>query len=195
MAETQREIETKFDVAPDFDLGDPAKLADPAEPGATVQTSTVELVSTYYDTPDQALLRSYLTLRRRVGDDDTGWQLKVPGAGFRTELRWPLAAGPDEAEELPDELRELLGPWLGSAQVRALATVRVTRTRYRLLEGGRRVLEVADDEVRASSTAGDSGSKRWRELEVEFGPAGSAAQANRVAALLTNRDALPSRSA
>jgi len=78
-----REIETKYDIAPDF--------AMPSLAGRErrVDVDTVRLASTYYDTGDHDLLRYRLTLRRRLGDVDTGWQLKVPGAGERTELRWP----------------------------------------------------------------------------------------------------------
>ncbi|HEX8093270.1 CYTH domain-containing protein, partial [Jatrophihabitans sp.] len=74
MADTQREIETKFDVAPDFTIGD---LAEFAGPGCSVQSQTVQLSSAYYDTAEHNLLRSRLTLRRRTGEADTGWHLKV----------------------------------------------------------------------------------------------------------------------
>ena len=122
MADTHREIETKFDVAPDFALGDPAEFA---RPGACVTSRTVNLDSTYYDTAEQGLLRSGLTLRRRTGEADTGWHLKVPGAGFRTELHWPLAGN----DQPPDELRSLIWPFAGAADLLPTVTLRTTQDR------------------------------------------------------------------
>jgi CHAD domain-containing protein len=41
---------------------------------------TVRLTSQYFDTADRDLQAHRLLLRRRDGDDDTGWQLKIPAA-------------------------------------------------------------------------------------------------------------------
>ncbi|MEO7261944.1 MAG: CYTH and CHAD domain-containing protein [Jatrophihabitantaceae bacterium] len=188
MADTHREIETKFDVAPDFLLGD---LAEFAGPGDSVQTCTVNLSSAYFDTAEQNLLRSRLTLRRRTGDSDTGWHLKVPGAGFRTELHWPLA-GNDEA---PQELRELIWPFAGTAELLPTVTLRTTRTSHQITApDGRLVFELADDEVRVSSEGAPVAMPRWRELEVELGQAGSTADLDRATRLLLSRGAFASRS-
>ena len=164
MAESQREIETKYDVAPDFVLGDPAALAGP---DATVDTRTVELTSAYYDTAEQNLRRSYLTLRRRTGDTDTGWHLKVPGAGFRTELHWPLAGN----DAPPNELLGLIRPFTGDAPLQQTVTLHTTRT---------------PDGVPVATP-------RWREVEVELGPAGTPADLKRAAELLNKRGAFASR--
>ncbi|MEA2207326.1 MAG: hypothetical protein QOE77_4102 [Blastocatellia bacterium] len=188
MADTHREIETKFDVAPDFALGDPA---DFAQPGTVVETRVVNLASTYHDTAGQHLLRSALTLRRRSGDDDTGWHLKVPGAGFRTELHWPLAGN----DQPPDELRHLIAAFTGGAELLPTVTLRTVRTRHRITApDGRLVLELADDEVWAHSEGAPVSLPRWRELEVELGPAGTAGDLERVARLL-QRGAYPSQAA
>ena len=187
MADTHREIETKFDVAPDFQIGDLAELAGP---DTSVRSQTVQLSSAYYDTAGQNLLRSRLTLRRRTGDADTGWHLKVPGAGFRTELHWPLAGN----DGVPDELRHLIRPFTGGAELRHTVTLNTTRTAHRFLtpDGGL-VLELADDEVRASSEGTPAAIPRWRELEVELGEAGTTADLDRAASLLVARGAFPSR--
>ncbi|MBV9823355.1 MAG: CHAD domain-containing protein, partial [Actinobacteria bacterium] len=188
MADTHREIETKFDVAPDFTLGDPAGLAPV---GARVDSSTVHLASTYHDTDGQHLLHSNLTLRRRSGDDDTGWHLKVPGAGFRTELHWPL----DGNDRAPEELRDLIGPFTAGADLRPTVTLRTVRTRHRIVDAdGDLVFELADDEVRANSESAHASTTRWRELEVELGPGGSGADLERMAGLLLRRGAFPSHS-
>jgi hypothetical protein len=46
-----------------------------------------QLDNTYFDTPGAALRLFGITLRRRVGGSETGWQLKVPNGTARTELR------------------------------------------------------------------------------------------------------------
>ncbi|HEY0167938.1 MAG TPA: CYTH and CHAD domain-containing protein [Jatrophihabitans sp.] len=189
MADTHREIETKFDVAPDFTLGD---LAEFARPGTSVQSRVVNLSSAYFDTAEHNLLRSRLTLRRRTGDSDTGWHLKVPGAGFRTELHWPLA-GNDEA---PEELRSLIWPFVAAAELLPTVILNTTRTSHRVTApDGRLVFELADDEVRAVSEGAQVAAPRWRELEVELGPAGSTADLERATELLLARGAFASRSA
>jgi CHAD domain-containing protein len=77
MAEVAPEIETKFDVAPDFAVPPLDALAGKH---GHVDVDVVHLVSTYYDTEARDLLRQRLALRRRLGDADTGWQLKVPAS-------------------------------------------------------------------------------------------------------------------
>ena len=114
--------------------------------GGNVDRSTVHLESAYYDTSDHDLQSHGIVLRRRDGDDDTGWQLKVPGAEGRIEIRTSLADAP------PPELTEMLtGLRLGKELVN-VATIRTVRTRYRIHEPERENMsaEVADDEVHAS---------------------------------------------
>lgn len=187
VADTHREIESKFDVAPDFMLGEPA---DFARPGGTVASRTVDLESTYYDTAEHGLLRSGLTLRRRTGDADTGWHLKVPGDGFRTELHWPLTG----SDQPPDELRGLIWPFAGIADLHTTVTLRTRRTAHQVSDrDGRLVFELADDEVRAGSAGAPVAMSRWRELEVELGPAGSTADLDQATGLLLRRGAYASR--
>jgi CHAD domain-containing protein len=188
VADTQREIESKFDVAPDFALGDLDSLL---ESGDHLESDTVALVSVYYDTTEDDLLRSRLTLRRRTGTTDTGWHLKVPGAGFRTELRWPL----DGNEHPPGDLRRLIQPFTHGTAVEARVRLRVNRRRCRITNAkGDLRFEIADDEVRADALAAPVRTPRWREVEVELGPAGSAADLERAAALLRRRGAFTSGS-
>jgi CHAD domain-containing protein len=187
VADTQREIESKFDVAPDFVVGDLTGLVGP---GGHVQTSTVDLLSTYHDTPGSGLLRSHLTLRRRTGAADTGWHLKVPGDGFRTELRWPLAGN----DRMPDELRSLIRPFTGGQDVQETVQLKVIRTRYQVIDAdGALRLELADDEVRVIGLNAEVGASRWREAEVELGPAGTDTDLERAAELLVEGGAYPSR--
>jgi CHAD domain-containing protein len=178
-----REIESKYDIAPDF------VMPSVTGPGQRVDVDTVQLASTYYDTGDHDLLRYRLTLRRRVGDVDTGWQLKVPGAGERTELRWPATDAPPEA------LRSLLRPFVRDKPIAAAVRLDVTRTRHRICDSsGELVAEVAQDDVRATGLAAEARARRWHEAEIELGPAGSRQVLAEIEAKLIAVGAVPSTS-
>src|SRR6185437_13977758 len=143
-AQSLREIETKYDVPATFAVPDPTRFAGD---GGRVEVDTVQLSSTYYDTAGMRLLRFRLTLRRReaVGNSsDIGWQLKVPGAGFRTELHWPA----DESDRPPVELTGLLRPFLDGRGLAPAIRLDVTRDRHRVIdEGGELIAEIAADDV------------------------------------------------
>jgi inorganic triphosphatase YgiF len=152
------ERETKWDVDERFTL---PKLDDIVA-GGDIDHDTVDLVSAYYDTTERDLQAYGITLRRRNGDADTGWQLKIPTTEGRTELRWVLSDSP------PAELTNILtGITLGKELVN-VATIHTVRERYRLSEPtqSEACAEVADDHVRAS--VGDR-LLAWREIEVELG--------------------------
>jgi inorganic triphosphatase YgiF len=68
------ERERKWEVDDDFVL----PSLDDVVPGGEVEHSTIELTSAYFDTADRDLCAHGLLLRRREGDDDAGWQLKMP---------------------------------------------------------------------------------------------------------------------
>jgi CHAD domain-containing protein len=154
------EREDKWDVDDRFVLPDLERVVD----GATVQHDTVDLTSTYYDTTGRDLQACGILVRRRDGDDDTGWQVKIPADGGRTELHWPLS------DRAPIELTDLLTGITAGRPLSELATIHTVRERYRITEpAAQHVLaEVADDHVRAS--IGDR-LLAWREVEVELGTA------------------------
>jgi CHAD domain-containing protein len=175
------ERESKWDVAEDFAL----PSLDDIVAEADVERSTVTLSSAYYDTVDGDLQTHGVLLRRRDGDDDTGWQLKVPDAEGRVEIRTGLSDTP------PSELTDALtGMRLGKPLVN-IATIRTTRDRYRITDPRRRRLcaEVADDQVLASI---DHRLLAWREIEVELGPAARSLP-RRLTKRLTEAGATPSR--
>ncbi|WP_325661507.1 CYTH and CHAD domain-containing protein [Mycobacterium sp.] len=152
------ERELKFDIDEPFAL---PRLDDIAR-GVAIQRNTVELRSAYYDTPDGDLQTHGVLLRRRDGDDDTGWQLKVPDVEGRVEIRAALSDTP------PSELTDaLIGMRLGKPLVN-VATIRTTRDRYQITDprSNRLCAEVADDHVRASV---DHRLLAWREIEIEVG--------------------------
>jgi CHAD domain-containing protein len=175
------ERELKFEVDERFTL----PRLDDILPDARVVPTTVELSSAYYDTADGDLQSHGMTLRRRDGDDDTGWQLKVPDAEGRTEIRTALSDTP------PAELVELLtGITLGKPLTN-VATIRTVRDRHRLVgpTQDRLVTEVDDDHVRASM---DHRLLAWREIEIEFGDE-TPAIARRLVKRLADAGARPSR--
>ncbi len=68
-----------------------------------------------------------------------------------------------------------------------------TRTAYRVLNRDRvLVLEVADDQVESGPLNGGSTLHRWREVEVELGPAGKKKDLKRAGKLLRGAGATPS---
>ena len=147
----------------------PLCVAAPSRPDrrrgrSTVPPSTWKARTTTPPTTTCCIFFS--TFGDRDGDDDTGWQLKVPDAEGRIEIRTTLAdAPPSELEKLLTGLR--LGKVAGH-----VATIRTKRTRYRIREpeesarvrrdsrrpgtriGGARAARVARD--RRSSTALDA---------------------------------------
>jgi hypothetical protein len=137
------EREDKWDVDERFDLPD----LDGIIAGGEVEHDTVELTSGYYDTPERELQAHGILLRRRAGNDDTGWQLKVPTDDGRAELHWPPTDG------LPDSVSELLTGMSLGQDLSSVATIRTVRNRYRIRTPGADELcaEIADDSVRASS--------------------------------------------
>lgn len=151
------EREEKWSVDSDFTL--PA-MGDLVE-NAAVDADTVELESVYYDTPGRDLRAHGIVARRRDGDDDSGWQLKLPTAEGRLEIRWPLT------DTAPEELTRILrGVALGK-ELTDVATIRTSRTRHRVSLSGHLQFEIADDTVRASS---GTDLLAWREIEIELGP-------------------------
>jgi inorganic triphosphatase YgiF len=178
------ERECKWEVDDDFVL----PPLDDVVPGGEVEYSTIELTSAYFDTADRYLSAHGLLLRRREGDDDTGWQLKVPDANGRIEIHYPLS------DTMPSELSALLrGVSLGEPLVN-MATIHTTRKRYRITDpkNHQLVAEIADDHVCAIAGGGTGEPIRWREVEVELGPAADEVP-RRLAKRLASAGAKPSR--
>jgi CHAD domain-containing protein len=158
---TERERELKFDVADTWSLPDLDSLTPP---GGSILASDVGLESTYFDTDGHDLLDSGLTLRRRIGSADEGWQLKVPAGDARTEIRMAL-----NGRVAPRELQQLtLGARRG-ARLRPVAIVRTTRDAHLIVDADAVPLaEVVVDEVTAESLGDETTVQTWREVEVEL---------------------------
>jgi CHAD domain-containing protein/adenylate cyclase class IV len=119
--------------------------------------------STYYDTPDRSLARAGITLRRRLENGVSRWQLKLPrGENTRSEIE--ALGGPVGP---PDELLRLLKLHLRHGDLEPVATLRTHRAGIRVEGRGRAVADVTLDEV---DILGDDAEAtgRFSELEVEL---------------------------
>ena len=165
------EIEQKFDVPPEFERPDFATLDGSCdEPVSAAPPVLYHLSATYFDTADERLAASKITLRRRTGGTDAGWHLKLPtglavagGASVRREVHAPLGDG---GRDVPAVLAARVAEVTGGLPLAPVATLDTERTVVTLTGTGGRVLaEIADDVVTGRRPTGKE--IRWREIEVE----------------------------
>ncbi len=184
---SMEEREDKFQVDQDWAPPDVARLV-PA--GGRLDQEVRKLDNTYFDTPAAALRVFGITLRRRVGGGETGWQLKVPNGTSRTELQ-----SNSRSKKLPTALAESVAGLLAGESLAPVARLMTTRTAYRVLNSdGELVLEIADDRVESGPPNGKSTQHSWREVEVELGSAGKKKDLRRAGNLLRAAGATPSTS-
>ncbi len=160
------EIERTFSVDSRTTMPDLAGVGSVASVGPPV---VVDLEAAYLDTPDLALVRAGITLRRRTGGGDEGWHLKLPVGAGRDEVHhpWGESGGDGAHEQVPAALRDLVRAYTGGQDLSVVATISTRRTTTELLDGGEAVLaEVCDDEVTGRLPDGPTVS--WREWEVEL---------------------------
>jgi CHAD domain-containing protein len=139
------------------------KLAGPAEVLDALDGDEIEprtFTSTYHDTADRRLARHGITLRRRVENGVSRWQLKLPRQTGRLELE--QRGGP---ARVPPRLAELLSGVLHGAELEAAATLRTRRAGKRVsLDGG--TVEAVLDEV--ALMEGRRATEGFTELELEL---------------------------
>ncbi|MHB9861733.1 CYTH and CHAD domain-containing protein [Streptomyces sp. YIM S03343] len=166
MADIKREIERKYE-SDDSGLPDLTGVAGVA---AVIDKGLVELDAIYYDTPDERLAASAITLRRRTGGSDEGWHLKLPvSAGVRDEVHAPLS------DTVPRSLAALIRSRVRDAALRPLVRLRSDRDLRHLVDAdGALLAEVSTDAVRAErlteegEVEQEGGAAQWTELEVEL---------------------------
>ena len=160
MADTKREIERKYE-SDESGLPDLTGIAGVA---AVIDKGVAHLDATYYDTADERLAASSITLRRRTGGSDAGWHLKFPVApGVRDEIQAPLS------DSLPDALAGLIRSRVRDAELVPVVRLRSARDLRDLLDAaGRLLAEVSVDAVRAERLADGDGEAQWTEIEVEL---------------------------
>jgi CHAD domain-containing protein len=139
------------------------KLAGPANALDALDGEQLEprtFTSTYHDTPDRRLARNGITLRRRVENGVSRWQLKLPRPSGRLELE--QRGGP---ARVPAKLAPLLAGVLRGVELEAAATLRTRRTGKRTSIGGGTVEAVVDEVVLLE---GRREADAFTELEVEL---------------------------
>lgn len=164
------EIERKFLAEGEARALDWSRLIRGSEPAVERRA----LIATYLDTGDLRLSRAGITLRRRVGDAEAGWQLKVPvGKDSRQELRSHADGGIGDSDGAPPaELAGLLRSVLDEHDLRPVAAIRTDRRLLRWSDAsGAELLTVVDDRVMARKLPGRR-EQHWREIEVELGSGG-----------------------
>ncbi|MFE6164274.1 CHAD domain-containing protein [Streptomyces sp. NPDC056486] len=175
MAETKREIERKYDVGADATLPDLTGVAGVAD---VVHKGVVELDATYWDTPDQRLAASSVTLRHRTGGADAGWHLKLPVAlaeGVRDEIHAPLS------QDVPRSLLGLVRSRVRDAELIPVVRLLSARELCHLVDAqGDLLAEVSIDGVRAERLTGGGATAGWSEVEVELADDGDPALLDKV---------------
>lgn len=187
MADTKREIERKYE-SDDSGLPD---LTGVAGVEAVIDKGVAQLDATYYDTADERLAASSITLRRRTGGSDAGWHLKFPVApGVRDEIHAPLS------DTLPDTLAGLVRSRVRNTELVPVVRLRSDRDVRDLVDAdGRLLAEVSVDAVRANRLAGGDGSAQWSEIEVELADGVDPVLLDKVEKRLRKAGVRPSKSA
>ena len=174
---TMTEQEDKYEVDTDWVMPQLTKLLPD---GGRLDQEIRTLDNTYFDTAGAGLRLFGITLRRRVGGSETGWQLKVPSGTARTEMQSDSAM-----QTLPPALEKGVEGLLAGENLDAVAMIKTTRTAYQLLNADSDlVMEIADDQVESGPPDGESMLHSWREIEVELGPAGKKKDLKRARKLL-----------
>lgn len=187
MADSKREIERKYE-SEDSGLPDLTGVAGVA---AVADKGVAHLDATYYDTVDERLAESSVTLRRRTGGSDAGWHLKFPVApGVRDELHAPLS------DTLPDDLAGLVRSRVRGSELLPVVRLRTDRDVRHLLDAdGGLLAEVAVDAVHAERLTPGGGETQWTEIEVELADGGDPALLDKVEKRLRKAGVRPSASA
>ncbi|MFJ8465180.1 CYTH and CHAD domain-containing protein [Streptomyces swartbergensis] len=187
MADTKREIERKYE-SEDSGLPDLTGVAGVA---AVLDKGVAHLDATYYDTADERLAASSITLRRRTGGSDAGWHLKFPVApGVRDEIHAPLS------DTLPGDLAGLVRSRVRDGELLPVVRLRSDRDVRHLVDAdGRLLAEVSVDAVRADRLTAGGGAAQWTEIEVELADGGDPAFLDRVDKRLRKAGIRPSASA
>ncbi|MGW1954757.1 CYTH and CHAD domain-containing protein [Streptomyces sp. NPDC001920] len=187
MADTKREIERKYE-SDDSGLPDLTGVAGVA---AVIDKGVAQLDAVYYDTADERLAASAVTLRRRTGGSDAGWHLKFPVAqDVRDEIQAPLS------DTLPRGLAGLVRSRVRGADLVPVVRLRSDRDVRHLVDAdGRLLAEVSVDAVLAERLSGGSRTAQWTEIEVELADDGDPAFLDKIDKRLRKAGVRPSSSA
>ena len=138
------------------------KLLGGAELLAQLDGEPIEsrvFTSTYFDTADRRMFRRGVTLRRRVEQGRSQWQLRLPQENGRLEVE------ADGGPVPPIEIYELLTAYLGGRKLGPAATMRTRRQGVRV-RNGHGEADVSADQVVILEGAHEVDA--FEELEVEL---------------------------
>ncbi len=131
------------------------------------------LHATYYDDAELHLVRHGTTVRYRIDELVEGhrasgsWTVKRPGWAEGATLSRSETTVAGGGDTVPDEVRRLVAPDLGSAPLQPVADLSTDRTRTVLRDGlGVPLVEVVDDRVVARPV--DAAPVFFHEVEVEL---------------------------
>lgn len=190
-AERSIEIERKYDADDATPLPRWDELPGIFEVG---EAEPRELDARYLDTADGMLGRASAALRRRTGGPDEGWHIKQSTDHGKIETRWPFdvapASGSGDQVIVPEVILAAVAAFGDtSGGLAPIARIRNARTAYALRDAeGAVVAEFVDDHVTATDLRRGV-ETRWREWELELGPA-APADADGRAAFFAAADAL-----
>ncbi len=182
MLTVHRDVERRFVADDGFELppltdlmaGTDRRRDGEIAPAVAGEPVRQRLTATYFDTADRRLAAAGLTLRRRTGGDDAGWQLNVPaGSDARSEVRLPAGRG---RRTVPTKLQQMVWARSLGAALQPVAEIVTDRTVTRLVDAtGHVVAMVADDRVTARRVLPTDGPARavspatsWREIGVQL---------------------------
>lgn len=122
------------------------------------------LDAVYFDTETLALATRRITLRRRTGGIDHGWQLSIPhGSAQGQELNAPLG----QPDAVPRELLTHVLAYTRGEDLLPIARLGTLRSTCRLYgPGGEHLADFADDRIHAESTHPPGPGMEWREWKL-----------------------------
>ena len=117
--------------------------------------------STYFDTKRYGLGRLGITLRRRIEQNKTKWQLKLPKGSSRLELEIPGKPG-----NIPSDFRDLLFALLREEEPMQIAKIRTERHGFQVHHNSKILAEISQDSV--ALLDGRQIKRRLYETEIEL---------------------------
>jgi CHAD domain-containing protein len=157
-AARRREAGLRSSVEREVKLGADSHFRLPTLPGRPLPPRV--LTSVYYDARDYRLAHASITLRRRVEQRTSLWQLKLPSEEGRREVE--LAGGPGG---VPSVLRDLLIAHTRGDELVPVATLRTRRSGVRVRGPAGPAADVLLDTVTVLHDR--RATARFRELEIE----------------------------
>lgn len=158
------ETEWKFDVADNVEL---PRLKDLHGVKNVDHPIEHRLETEYFDTADLRLASRNITLGRRIGGEDAGWDLKLPArVDGRHEYHMPVRRASDG---VPKTLLQRVRVYSRDSVLMPVARLSTRRIVYRLRgDHGDAVADFTDDRGDAQTLQPEPASQSWREWEFEL---------------------------